>query len=102
MDIIANEMEEFPIRRLFRPFTPRIEHNPDSSVHCDIQVSMRNNLVHVNRIRISFGFTECTTSWLGRRTGIPVVVIVSIEVNLVDIPACIEIIAVSVEHDENV
>ena len=102
MDIIANEMEEFPIRRLFRPFTPRVEHNPDSRMHGDVEVGIGNNLVHVNRIRMSFGFTECTTSRLGGRASIPVVIIISIEINLVDIPACIEIVAVSVEHDENV
>ena len=71
-------------------------------MHGDVEVGVRDMSVDVGSVGRRFSLAEGAAARLCRRAGVPVVVVISIEVDLIDVPPCVDVVSIGVEHDEDV
>ncbi len=100
--IVSNAPKQFPVGGLLGPLAPRVEDDPYTGVHGHIKVSVGHMSVDVGCVCCCFCFAERAAPRLGGGAGVPVVVVISVEVHLVDVPAGVNVVAVRIEHDEDV
>ena len=101
VDRVANGPEQFPIGRLFGPLPPRVEDDPHPGVHSDIEVGIRDVGVDVSGVCFGFCLAEGCATGLRCGTGVPVVIVIPIQVHLIDVPARVDVVAVRIEHDQD-
>ncbi len=101
VDVVADELEEFPVRGHVGGEAPWICENPRACVHGDVEVCLGHPLVHVVGVVAGLRLAERpipTRSLVGS----PVVVVVAVQVHLVHVPSCVGVIAISVEQHHDV
>ena len=102
VDLVPNAPEQLPVRGLVGPLAPRVEHDPDACVHGHVEVGVGDVGVHVLGVVHGFRFAEGTAARLRGGTRVPVVVVISVEVHLIDVPPRVDVVPVWIEHDEDV
>ena len=102
LDVVSYSPKQLPVGRLLGPFPPRVEDDPNAGVHRHVEVSIGDMGVDVRSVGGRFCFAEGAASRLGGGAGVPVVIVVAIQVHLVDVPAGVDVVSVRIKHDQDV